>query len=114
MNYSTIFTSLKSGITTLIPGTVADVSVTRKGNRMNRVYVNSTVDVPVENQPQITPLGHYMHIQCLRKPALESVTRYPGHRMERNRDAAACLLQFRRGDPLPLFRDRCEAVGGVH
>ena len=41
----------------MIPGTITVVSATRKVNRMNRVYVNSTVDVPIENQPQITASG---------------------------------------------------------
>lgn len=57
MNYSTIFISIKLGITTLIPGTITVVSATRKVKSMNRVYVNSTVDVPIENQPQITASG---------------------------------------------------------
>ena len=41
----------------MIPGTITVVSATRKVNRMNRVYVNSTVDVPIENQPQIIASG---------------------------------------------------------
>ena len=57
MNYSTIFISIKLGITTLIPGTITVVSATRKVNRLNRVYVNITVDVPIENQPQIIASG---------------------------------------------------------
>ncbi len=41
----------------MIPGTITVVSATRKVNRLNRVYVNITVDVPIENQPQIIASG---------------------------------------------------------